>query len=429
MTSVGPIVEASVARETRHPAAALYDARDLDEDVDIELERKRMILDVFHRLDSLTHYQILRVERSADKRAIKNAYYEIVNVFHPDRYFGKRLGTFKPKLERVFARLTEAHDALTRAAPRAEYDAYLASLNKTRAFDQPAANVAAQVQAIQRQIEEEARAAEALLASAAPSSPARTVSPVPARSASPTPLAQPRVPSQHPPDAEARKRALACKLGGRQLSGNMPAVTSPPPPTSQRTESNARAVDELKRRYEQRVRKASEDRAERYLVNARQSLANKDPISAANALRIAASLVPDNPEISARLSAAQNDAESLLAGHYLAQAQYEEREGRMAEAARSYGRATVGSPDARTFERAAYCALMASGDLRLAGEHARRAVALSADDVQSRVTLARIYVAAGMKQSGLAEFERAATLAPKDDTIRDWIRRLKRGEA
>ena len=48
---------------------------------------------------------------------------------------------------------------------------------------------------------------------------------------------------------------------------------------------------------------------------------------------------------------------------------------------------------------------------------------------QARVTLARIYVTAGMKQSGLAEFERAATLAPKDDTIRDWIRRLKRGEA
>jgi hypothetical protein len=45
------------------------------------------------------------------------------------------------------------------------------------------------------------------------------------------------------------------------------------------------------------------------------------------------------------------------------------------------------------------------------------------------VTLARIYVTAGMKQSALAEFERAATLAPKDDTIRDWIRRLKRGEA
>ena len=130
------------ALEPQHPAAALYDARDLDEEVDIELERKRTILDAFHRLDSLTHYQILRVDPSADKRAIKNAYFEIVNVFHPDRYFGKKLGSFKPKLERVFARLTEAHDALTRSGPRAEYDAYLASLDKTRQLDQAASRAA-----------------------------------------------------------------------------------------------------------------------------------------------------------------------------------------------------------------------------------------------------------------------------------------------
>jgi curved DNA-binding protein CbpA len=429
---IGPIVEASGQSEPHHPAAALYDPRELEEDVEVPLERRRVILDAFYRLDSLTHYELLKVEQNADKRGIKNAYYEIVNIFHPDRYFGKRLGAYKPKLERVFARLTEAHDALTRAAPRAEYDAYLAAQNKTRAFDQPDANVEAQVRAIQRQIEEEARAA---LAAVPPSSPEESLSAFPEHSVSPVPSvapshgSQPRLPSQRPPDAEARKRALARKLGGRQLSGNMPAVTISMMPSPQRAEASARAADELKRRYEQRVGRAREERAERYLTNARQSLASKDPISAANALRIAASLVPENPEMTARLNEALNEAESLLSGHYLAQAQYEEREGRMAEAARSYARATAGSPDARTFERAAYCALMSSGDLRLAGEHARRAVAIGPEDVQSRVTLARIYVTAGMKQSGLAEFERAATLAPKDDTIRDWIRRLKRGEA
>ena len=72
---------------------------------------------------------------------------------------------------------------------------------------------------------------------------------------------------------------------------------------------------------------------------------------------------------------------------------------------------------------------MAERDLRTAGEHARKAVGLAPEDAQCRVTLARIYVAANMKQSGLAEFERAAQLAPKDDTIKEWIRRLKRGEA
>jgi len=436
-TRIGPIVEANVGQEPQHPAAALYDPRDLQEEVDIELERKRTILDAFYRLDSVTHYQVLRVDPGADKRAIKNAYFEIVNVFHPDRYFGKKLGSFKPKLERVFARLTEAHDALTRSGPRAEYDAYLASLDKTRQFDQAPATVAVQVQTIQRQIEDEARAAlnalQAPMSGSAPSPSPSSSPPTTARSQSPQPASVPRPRSQtlSPLDPEARKRALARKLGGRTMSGNLPAVTpaSPPAPTPQRLEARERAMEELKRHYEQRVSQARVERAERYLVNARQSLASKDPISAANALRIAASLVPDNPEVSARLREAQTEAESLLSGHYLAQAQYEEREGRMAEAARSYARATVGSPDARTFERAAYCALLAEGDLRLAGEHARRAVSLAPDDVQARVTLARIYVMAGMKQSGLAEFERAATLAPKDDTIRDWIRRLKRGEA
>ena len=428
---IGPIIEASVGHEPQHPAAALYDARDLDEEVDIELERKRTILEAFHRLDSLTHYQMLRVDRSADKRAIKNAYFEIVNVFHPDRYFGKKLGSFKPKLERVFARLTEAHDTLTRLGPRAEYDAYLASLDETRRFDQAPASLAAQVQAIQRQIEEEARAG--LSTPPAPASGNALPTPGPERSQSPVPtsVTQPRLQSLSPPDPEARKRALARKLGGRTMSGGLPAVMPAPinTPTPQRLEARERAIVDLRRHYEQRVTQARVERAERYLVNARQSLASKDPISAANALRIAASLVPDNPAVSARLLEAQNEAESQLSGHYLAQAQYEEREGRMAEAARSYGRATLGSPDARTFERAAYCALLAEGDLRLAGDHARKAVALGPDDAQARVTLARIYVSAGMKQSALAEFERAATLAPKDDTIRDWIRRLKRGEA
>jgi len=435
---LGPIIEASAAREQQHPAAALYDTRDLDEEVDLELERKRTILETFHRLDSLTHYQLLRVEPNADKRAIKNAYFEVVNVFHPDRYFGKKLGSFKPKLERIFARLTEAHDTLTRSGPRAEYDAYLASLEKTRQLDQGDATLDSQVRAIQRQIEEEARAG--LSTPPAPISGTSVQVASPARSQSPAPssVTQPRLQSLHAPDPEARKRALARKLGGRTMSGNFAAATPPanptgmpahPTPTPQRQEARERAATELKRRYEQRVTQARVERAERYLINARQSLASKDPISAANALRIAASLVPDNPEISARLLEAQTEAEAQLSGHYLALAQYEEREGRMAEAARSYARATLGSPEARTFERAAYCALLAEGDLRVAGEHARRAVALAPEDVQARVTLARIYVTAGMKQSALAEFERAATLAPKDDTIRDWIRRLKRGEA
>ena len=116
---IGPIIESSSEVEAHHPAAALYDARELDEAVDLGQDRKRVILEAFYNLDNATHYQLLRVDPSADKRAIKAAYYEVVNVFHPDRYFGKNLGSFKPKLERVFAVFTEVDMTRSRGPGRA----------------------------------------------------------------------------------------------------------------------------------------------------------------------------------------------------------------------------------------------------------------------------------------------------------------------
>jgi tetratricopeptide (TPR) repeat protein len=48
---------------------------------------------------------------------------------HPDRYFGKRLGSFKQKMEQVFARVTVAYDTLSKNKTRAEYDARLAQMD------------------------------------------------------------------------------------------------------------------------------------------------------------------------------------------------------------------------------------------------------------------------------------------------------------
>ena len=38
----------------------------------------------------------------------------------------------------------------------------------------------------------------------------------------------------------------------------------------------------------------------------------------------------------------------------------------------------------------------------------------------------RAYLAQDMQQSALAELERAAAIAPNDDTVKDWLRRAKR---
>ena len=113
-------------------------------------------------------------------------------------------------------------------------------------------------------------------------------------------------------------------------------------------------------------------------------------------------------------------AAAALAEGYWKQAQYEERQGRWAEAALSYAKACVGRPDdARAHERVAFATLKSSANTRRAIEFARRAVELDASSAELRLTLARAYAAAGFEKSAQGEIERALSLAPNDAKIRE----------
>ena len=106
---------------------------ELDEDVEIAVETRKRILVAFHALEGRNHYELLGVERDADKKAIRNAYFELSKLFHPDAYFGKRARQLQGRRwRRVFKRLTEAYEVLGKAKKRAEYDEYLATTEHTR---------------------------------------------------------------------------------------------------------------------------------------------------------------------------------------------------------------------------------------------------------------------------------------------------------
>jgi curved DNA-binding protein CbpA len=444
---LGPIVETSASSDVKHPAASLYDPSELDEDVEIELDKRRRILDLYYRLDHLTHYQVFGVAQSADKKAIKAAYFEIVNVFHPDRYFGKRVGSFKAKLERVFARLTESYDVLSRNASRAEYDAYLQAQSKTRAFDaghQDNDAHQAALAEVMRRIQNEASAESRRLSVAPPGISLPPVSAVPV--SQPSPTLPPRSSSDsalrpsaslRPSDPDSRRRALARKLGRPSLPSGGERDNQTEAELEQLrvdlaaqqatdTQRQDWAADELKRRYQDRVQAARDRQIEVYTRAAKQALDKGDNVGAANALRIATSLAPEDSTLAAQLSEVAGRAKHELSGSYLEQAEYEERDEKWLPAAKSYARALLGRPEARIYERLAHCLLNGEGDLREAGEAAKRAVLLEPNRAQGRVTLARFYAKAGMKQSAEGELSRAATLAPTDDKINDWIRRLKR---
>lgn len=94
---------------------------DLAEDVDLDMDRRREILFAEAHLDRWTHWEILGIPWNAPVEDARAAYIEKVKVFHPDRYPGKRLGSYQGRLGKVFRRLTDARDALADEGRRAEY--------------------------------------------------------------------------------------------------------------------------------------------------------------------------------------------------------------------------------------------------------------------------------------------------------------------
>jgi tetratricopeptide (TPR) repeat protein len=206
-----------------------------------------------------------------------------------------------------------------------------------------------------------------------------------------------------------------------------PAARTSLTPADPQTLAAARdaATADIKRRYEHRVQELKERQVQHYVDAADRAEAGGDLVSATNALRIAASLAPADAAMRTRLAELELKAASGLADSYLEQAQYEEREGRFLEAAKSYRRALRGKSSPKLMDRVAFCILSAKGDLREAADFGKRAVQGAPDDAGFRVNLAKIYLEAKMQQSAISELERAQQLAPKDDTIRDLLKRAR----
>jgi curved DNA-binding protein CbpA len=113
----GAIVPAKVSAPA--PAAAVDAA--LAEDVDLPADRKKEILDLERGLGRLDHFEILGLMPGATAEEIRRAYYAASKRYHPDRYYGKNLGSFRARIDRVFRRLTEAYETLNDGDKRAAY--------------------------------------------------------------------------------------------------------------------------------------------------------------------------------------------------------------------------------------------------------------------------------------------------------------------
>ena len=83
---------------------------------------RREIIEKFNGLEAANHYQVLGVTQAAASDQVREAYFQLAKVFHPDRASALGLRDVVDKAEEIFTRVSEAHNILSDDATRLEYN-------------------------------------------------------------------------------------------------------------------------------------------------------------------------------------------------------------------------------------------------------------------------------------------------------------------
>lgn len=465
-------------------ALGLYPASLLDEDVEIEAERRKEILDTYHQLSSLSFYVLLGVPVDAPRKDIRNAYFELSKRFHPDTLFRKRLGSYKPKMEAIFKKITEAYEVLGKNGTRAAYDEYLSLHKVTRTAERelaeggriatiearrsspppevvPAAASPGPSQAVSPD-ERKHRAAERLdkgLGSVPPSAPEGAVprasvetssghhAPIPPEPRLPMMPPMPSFGDEHSTGAIA---GLPSDPGGGAFDGDRPTAARPnisqemlrvtvpnnvsiPPgarPHGSMPSSGARAATAGLARELAQLRGGAAsplDLVKRHVDNARAAERANNFVEAANTWRLAIAVAPQREDLHAELERVKTLLAEQLAPTYEKQAKHEEEMGRWKEAAQSWLNVLDGKPDnIPALERAVEAHIKAGIDLRRAQKLGTHWVELQPQNAKARLLLGRIYMSIGLRLNAKRELETAAKLDPASEMVKNLLIELQK---
>jgi tetratricopeptide (TPR) repeat protein len=84
-----------------------------EKQVELSPDERTRVLAMQRRVRIGDPWFVLGVARGADKKALKRSYYKLSKDFHPDRFYGKKLGSFAIRLNEVFESLAHAYADLT----------------------------------------------------------------------------------------------------------------------------------------------------------------------------------------------------------------------------------------------------------------------------------------------------------------------------
>ncbi|MCP3142485.1 J domain-containing protein [Pyxidicoccus xibeiensis] len=377
----GAIVPARVVPRTT--PAPVVDAA-MAEEVDLEPERKKEIIDLERGLDSLDHFAVLGLKPGAQAADVKQAYYNASRRFHPDRYFGKNLGSFRARMERIFRRLTEAHNVLTQPDKR---EAYLRA--------HPALGLAA-------------AAATPPPAAPRPPEPPPPLTPVPATAhvASPAPPPRPVPPSMRTPPVPPRP------------------APAPPPPVND-AESEARRA-ERQARLARHPYLARSGRLTELIARGRAAIARGEWERAYQDFHQVQTLDPKNREVAALLVEARRKHDEQRAVTELARARELEQRGDSNAALVAYRLASsLDDQSAEAAFRAAQLGYQLGQDVAEVRSLAQRAVERQPGRVEHHVLLGKVLMDAGSKKLAKRAFEEAAKVDPDNAEAKAALKKLR----
>jgi curved DNA-binding protein CbpA len=101
----------------------VLDPEILAETCDLSMEQKTLVLGkhLSLKLPGATLFDVLDCAPDADKKALKRAYFKISKDFHPDRFYGKNLGSYQVRLAEIFKAASDAWEVLEDDARRGAY--------------------------------------------------------------------------------------------------------------------------------------------------------------------------------------------------------------------------------------------------------------------------------------------------------------------
>lgn len=449
--------EASVKEPVLEPTAAereLFAREDL-EGIDLKHETRLTVRRFYGELREKNFFELIGTTHEADVKELRRAYFKRSKQFHPDRFYTKSLGPYEEMLEEIFRQVNAAWDFLQNDGHRKAY------VDTILVQQQNAATARAEAAAVAGATDEfvQAPATERVdgISFEERSSPSATyavterqrdvvktrISAVDhERAGRPTGghVARDTLRADELGSATMRAAGLEAAISAATQASSTPTSQSPaadparaPRPTQEflpdddPDRAERRSVDRQRRRSLGLSHPALQrkQKGQRFYEQGLKQLEEGKSLAATASLKLALSFDPENPEILAAHERAFGESAHIAAENAFKRAMFEESVGRSDVAARYYRQAADCAPK-RTYLFKAAELLKKSGELVDAKHYASEGVRLSPADIELRLLLAEIFIAAGLWLNARREVEAVLAIDKKHEAARELLKRIRR---